>query len=558
MRMHQPHASFLPRWVSRSPLGQGTLVAAGLCLALAGCGGGGAGDPAEASVTPAAVDPAASTPTTTTTATNSGHWVAGLARSAGKSVFVVFDPAKPTEALYTREITGLALPQLWPLSGVDASGNSGMITPYSAVSFLVDGHVAYMSLARTDSLTPRTLSVATDVCAMWGGGRATANGKTMELFMVQRGSNCSAPSGYTFANFSSSLSATSATPVGWVDTMPTPLPDLDSARFLMLRMQAQSGGGHALQAYDDQGAALGPVTGATGLNSAAWTNLGPEGDKQSALVALGQGKGATLRRLSWTGSGAVLGSSAIHTVGSSLGGWATSGQGTFFIDGQALYRVAPAATTTELMLTGSESGFVILPMYQHVAALYQAPTNCPSAQRKCIRLEAVVSAGGTVRSYTLQGSATAAPSVARISGNADRLVVITPQDDGSQTLGVLDLDGSDTAPTVVQAGGRLLGWVTPYGVVPGSYSWTASAALWCTQTATGGCAGQALVQQNLGSLGTTTLGQLPAAFTGSPDWVAYDKLSTAIGMPVSASGDQDLYVLTPGQANSLALVRAHP
>jgi hypothetical protein len=197
-------------------------------------------------------------------------------------------------------------------------------------------------------------------------------------------------------------------------------------------------------------------------------------------------------------------------------------------------------------------------MYQHVAALFQAPATCPHANRKCIRLEAVVSAGGTVRSYTLEGTATAAPSVARISGNADRLVVITPQNDGTQTLGVLDLDGADTAPTVVQAGGRLLGWVTPYGVVPGSYSWTASAALWCTPTPAGSCAGQALVQQNLGSLSSATLGTLPAGFTGAPAWVVYDKLSTAIGMPVSTSGDQDLYVLTPGQANSLALVRAHP
>jgi hypothetical protein len=313
-----------------------------------------------------------------------------------------------------------------------------------------------------------------------------------------------------------------------------------------------------LQAFDDQGVALSPVTGATGLSSSAWTNLGPEGDKQSALVALGSGQGATLRRLSWTGSSAVLGSSVIHSLGSSLGGWATSGQGTFFIDGRALYRVASGATTTELMLTGSESGFVIVPMYQHVAALFQAPISCPHAQRKCIRLEAVVSPGGTVRTYTLEGSATAAPSLARISGKADRLVVITPQDDGSQTLGVLDLDGADAAPTVVQTGGRLLGWVTPYGVVPGSYSWTASAALWCTPSAAGGCAGQALVQQNLGTLSTTTLGKLPATFTGNAAWVAYDKLSTAIGVPVSSLGDEDLYVLTPGQADSLALVRAHP
>jgi hypothetical protein len=530
------------------------LPAAMLSLVLAGCGGGSPGSTADATATPTAVDPAASTPTGTPT----GYWVAGLARSASKSVFVVFDPAKPTEALYTRDITGVSLPQPWPLSGVDAAGSSAMVTPYSAVSFLVNGRVEYMSLARADSLTPRTLSQATDVCAMWGGGRATANGKTIELFMVQRGPHCQALSGYTYANFSSSLTATSAAPVGWADTMPTPLPDLDSARFLMLRMQAQSGGSYALQAFDDQGVALSPVTGATGLSSSAWTNLGPEGDKQSALVALGQGQGSTLRRLSWTGSSAVLGSSVIHRVGNSLGGWATSGQGTFFIDGQALYRVAPGATTTELMLTGSESGFVIVPMYQHVAALFQAPLGCPHANRKCIRLEAVVGPGGTVRSYMLEGTATAAPSVARISGNADRLVVITPQDNGSQTLGVLDLDGADAAPTVVQTGGRLLGWITPYGVVPGSYSWTASAALWCSPTANGSCAGQPLVQQNLGNLSATTLGTLPAGFTGTPAWVAYDKLSTAIGVPLSSQGDEDLYVLTPGVASSLTLVRAHP
>ena len=532
-----------------------------LAASLVACGGGGASGAStgnDGSATPSGQTDGTSGSSDGSTTTSSTYLVAGLARSATQSVFVVFDPAQPGQPLYTRTLGSPTQAQLWPLSGVDASGQGTLVSPYSAVSFLVDGHVEYMSLARGGSFSPRTLSTATDVCAMMGAARATLGSQSMSLFLVRRGPDCTAPSGYSYSNFPSSLTSTDTPPTAFADSMPTALPDVASARYVFARMQS-SGSAHALELYSDLGVDLGAVSGATNLGSSTWWILGPEGSSQTTLSVLGTGSQASLRRLSWTGTAASLDSTAIHTFTSGYAGSATSTtQGTVFADGRAIYRVRPGAASSEQMLTATEAGFTVLALNQHVAALHQSPTTCPSSTRKCIRLEVVDQAGGSVRTLTFEGTKSAAPSFVRLQGSADRLLVVTPQSDGSQSLGVVDLDGTASGSTIAEAGVKVLGWVAPYGSQFGTYSWGASSVLLCRPDADGGCGGRELVQLNLSDSTLTTLGALPAAFQGSPNWIVYNGQPSAIGMAVDAAGSEDLYVVTPDQASSLAKVFAHP
>jgi len=251
-----------------------------------------------------------------------------------------------------------------------------------------------------------------------------------------------------------------------------------------------------------------------------------------------------------------VGSTTLHTFSGSYLGAASSSAGTYFADGLNIHAVAHGGSAATLVASASATGFSLIPTASRVAAYYARPGSCPGT-RMCVKLETAPASGGPITAYTFEGTSTTAPSVHRALYDSDQLLLVTPTDAGLHDLALFNTSTGSLG--TIASGVRYMGWTLRFGTQRGAYDWGTKAVLYCVPASGGtSCAGRALLQHDHGSSSTINLGSLPSTLTTHDELAPYEGLTSAINLTVNANAGRDLYIVTPGTADSLKFVAAHP
>ncbi|MBI5719332.1 MAG: hypothetical protein HZC37_16815 [Burkholderiales bacterium] len=474
----------------------------------------------------------------------------------GASTLHVIDPARPSQPLFSRALGGVAA--LWSAVESDTAAQARLVTRSSDVTFIDNGSVQYLSLARSATLVPRPLGQAADACLPLFGQRLWLGGTELEWNLVARADACTTLAGLRYSHFGSGLAAADPAPWSWSNAPLGPLLDAASGQALIAAMESNMAGTFDLALYRPGGARLGGVADASGFASAGWSLMSVvEAADNAALARLGQrGAGDSLRRLRWTGTSATLGPALYTFTASPTTQRLGHGDAiTYFGDGDKVWSVAAGSdSVVSVMSLPAYSSYSLHATAANITAAVVPTGGCPTV-RKCLALHTAPAAGGPVTVRIVEGTNAAVPTLHAGRHAANELLLVVPTDAGVQD--VIVFDTVTGARTTLVAGARTIG-VVGRGDLRKPFEMDNLAVLYCQPPAgSSSCAGTRLRQRSLGSAVTIELGDIPAPLLYEPSFSANDGIPSAVNFSVGGLYS-DLYIVTPGTASSLAFVARQP
>jgi hypothetical protein len=265
-------------------------------------------------------------------------------------------------------------------------------------------------------------------------------------------------------------------------------------------------------------------------------------------------------RLTWTGEG-VSASASFYTASTAVGSLGGGGFGyrpgiTCFTDGRQLMSVSAGRSSADLVMA--------LPAYQnasvpgtagYITVALSAQASCPTAL-ECVTLMSTTAPGAAVATRHVEGTAMQSPVVVAKRHDRDMLILVVPRSDGAQD--VVQIDVATGARTTILRNVLYVGPVVRANRRSASTMTDVTAVLFCEPaSASGSCAGRPLRQRQLDSDTVTELGLLPTTLSSNPSVAVTEGQTSAVNF-TGAALFSELYILTPGVANSLKFVARQP
>ena len=456
----------------------------------------------------------------------------------------VIDPLDPASATQLDDLgTSTAPVPPLPMYGFNYSADRATHTwSYNGASTLMyvnGGKVWAVDLRVGMSHVPRQASATKDACGVSPYSsllQVSADGRDMWLLVEP----CSSPGAPMFVR--STMSASDAPVSTLPDTLPIAGLDDGAKNAVGFLVRDRQG----LAFYSTDMVRLGNVAGAAGLTPPS-NGVRDYAGGQSSYGRFGN----SLRRMTWTSSGASL-EAPIYTFSDTPGGsvspgWISDVDEMFFSDGVTLLKLTSGGAPQPLVtLAGTAIGLLYL---TNNRVVIQQGDRSPG---QVLAVSTILKAGGAVTALASTGAVaigTTADSVLYSQGRATHLA----RADGSGDQVIVG------AGTVYQrqhlADRRYLEGLT--ACVPDVPAETA-------------CSNGTFVERALATQASIDVGRLTHATTylhaallggggygvvltttGVPQWLTYFTAQDAGGHSVNT---QDLYVWTPGTANSLARI----
>jgi hypothetical protein len=429
----------------------------------------------------------------------------------------------------------------------DAASKTATLHGNPLMFYVKDGKVYKVGLRKSDSPSATQVSSLASACDVVLAHQLTADGLNAWLNVKEAGADgdCATVVDNRTIYARSSMDATTA-----AISLPTGVSLLDSLEdaasgesvgFLMLEAGAPS----KLAFYDTNLARVGDVAGGGSISA-----IVPVSDEPTAQSALYRVDG-TLRRLTWTASGATLSGSLYAFTDRESGAAAADDSTTYFADGPKLLKVAPGGTP-ENVATVSASSILTLTMSDDYVMLTVMDPASPSNP---IRLASVAKSDGTA--VDLPGSTVDSRPSWIVAVRGDKVLYTQPLASGLSQLRAVDADAKNDALVAdnIEAAHSWMGRTIKLA----SESVAAEGAVFCEPAAgETTCAHGTLKQYDIGSGAFATLGSFSSSaseFSWSPTFLL-NGLPAAIAAKgkVAAVDDVDMYIVTPGTAGSLTRI----